>query len=104
MIFRHNRLLLPTLLLITLTPPALAGNWPQWRGPDGNSVSAETGLPLEWSEDKNVVWKCPLPDGASTPAVWGNDVFATAQKGDNLLLFKINKGTGKVEWERKVGT
>ncbi len=26
-----------------------AGNWPQWRGPEGQGVSRETGLPVEWS-------------------------------------------------------
>src|SRR5436853_367489 len=52
-------------LTVALGLPALAGNWPQWRGEGGNSVSAEKGLPLEWGEGKNVVWKCPLPsDGA----------------------------------------
>jgi outer membrane protein assembly factor BamB len=106
MFSRRTRVLLPALLLpAVLTLPALAGNWPQWRGPDGNSVSAEKGLPLEWAEDKNVVWKCPLPgDGASTPAIWGNAIFVTCQKDDNLLVVKLNKGSGKVEWERTVGT
>ncbi len=31
-----------------------AGNWPQWRGPEGQGVSAETGLPVEWSATKNI--------------------------------------------------
>jgi outer membrane protein assembly factor BamB len=94
-------------LLIAVVPTlsAAAGNWPQWRGPAGDSVSTETGLPLEWAETKNVVWKCPLPgEGASTPAVWGDAVFVTCQKGDNLVLLKVNKGSGKVEWQRTVGS
>lgn len=104
--FSRRRLVLPALLLpAVLALPALAGNWPQWRGPDGNSVSTARGLPLEWAEDRNVVWKAPLPgDGASTPAVWGDAVFVTGQRGEDLLLFKLTKGTGKIEWERTVGT
>ena len=39
---------------------AHAGNWPQWRGPTGDGVSAETGLPLKWSNDSNILWKSPL--------------------------------------------
>jgi outer membrane protein assembly factor BamB len=96
---------LSLLLSAALVAPALAGNWPQWRGPTGDGVSTEKGLPLEWAEGKGVAWKCPLPgDGASTPAVWGDALFVTCQKDDNLLLVKINKGSGKVEWERTVGT
>lgn len=106
MSLRDARLVLFSLTLsAALAAPALAGNWPQWRGPAGDGVSAEKGLPLEWSEKKGLVWKCPLPgDGASTPAVWGDTLFVTYQKDEDLLLVKINKGSGKVEWERKVGT
>jgi outer membrane protein assembly factor BamB len=92
-------------LTAIVTLPLFAGNWPQWRGPDGNSTTTEKGLPLDWSEDRNVIWKCPLPgDGASTPAIWGEAIFATCQRGEDLLLVKIRKATGKIEWERTVGT
>jgi outer membrane protein assembly factor BamB len=106
MSLRHaHPLALPLLFLAALTAPALGGNWPQWRGPTGDGVSTETGLPLEWSESKGVLWKCPLPgEGDSTPAVWGGAVFVTCQKGDDLLLMRINKADGKVVWERTVGT
>jgi outer membrane protein assembly factor BamB len=54
-------------------------NWPQWRGPEGTGISTETGLPLEWSRDKNILWKTPLPGrGHSSPAIWGNRIFLTA--------------------------
>jgi outer membrane protein assembly factor BamB len=103
MSLRRISLVLFFMVLSAVLAPA--GNWPQWRGPTGDSVSTETGLPLEWSEAKGVVWKCPLPgEGASTPAVWGDAIFATCQKGDDLLLVKINKSSGKVEWQRTVGS
>src|SRR5438132_1959458 len=82
-----------------------AGNWPQWRGPAGDSVSNETGLPLKWSEEANIAWKCPLPgEGASTPAIWGDAIFVTTQQADRLLLLRINKATGQIAWERQVGS
>jgi outer membrane protein assembly factor BamB len=105
MFCRLTRVILSALLLpAVLTLPALAGNWPQWRGPDGNSVTAEKGLPLEWAKDRNVLWKCPLPgDGASTPAIWGDALFVTSQRDQELLLLRVSKASGKVEWERSVG-
>jgi len=99
MLFRRLGLL---LLVPTL---AAADNWPQWRGPEGNSVSSATSLPLRWSEDTGIAWKCPLPgEGASTPAIWGDAIFVTAMQGGNLLLVKIDKGTGKIDWTRTAGT
>src|SRR5262245_40807123 len=97
---RPGRILTIFFVLILAAAPAAAGNWPQWRGPAGNSVCTEKGLPLSWSEEKGVLWKCPLPgEGASTPAVWGDAIFLTCQKGDDLLLLKIDRAGGKVAWE-----
>jgi outer membrane protein assembly factor BamB len=64
--------------------PKPSYNWPQWRGPEGQGVSAETGLPSQWSATDNVAWKTPIPGrGHSSPVVWGNRVFlTTAIEGD----------------------
>ena len=57
---------------------AAAGNWPQWRGPDGSGISNEKNLPSEWSPTKNIKWKTPIEGRAhSSPIVWGNRVFLT---------------------------
>ena len=34
-----------------------ADNWPGWRGPDANGVSALTRIPISWGVDRNVAWK-----------------------------------------------
>ena len=58
--------------------PAPASDWPQWRGPDGQGVSAEKNLPFEWSPTKNVQWKSAIPGrGHSSPIVWGKRIFLT---------------------------
>ncbi len=81
-----------------------AENWPAWRGPAGNSVSTETNLPRQWSENANNVRKTPLPAwGDSTPAIWENAVFLTSENDGRLLLLRIDKSTGKIVWTREVG-
>src|SRR3954451_17278076 len=63
-------------LLLQLAAGARAGDWPMFRGPDGNGISAEKGLPLEWGPDRNVRWNVPLPaPGNSCPVVSGDRVF-----------------------------
>jgi outer membrane protein assembly factor BamB len=65
-----------------LIVPLHADNWPQWRGPGGTGISAERGVPLEWSDKEGVAWRTPLGGtGVSSPIVWGDRVFVTSQAG-----------------------
>lgn len=71
---------------ILMAGHALAENWPQWRGPQGNGVSPEINLPARWSTDENVVWKARLRGvGVSSPVAWGDRVFVTSQLGQSAL-------------------
>ena len=98
--------LLAIVFLFAIARPAAAENWPQWRGPQGDGTSRETGLPIAWSEDSGIEWKCKLPEwGTSTPIVWDDAVFVTSHANNReLVLLKINKQTGRIEWTRQVGT
>jgi outer membrane protein assembly factor BamB len=61
----------------------MAGDWPQWRGPNANGITNETGLVTEWGPDRNIAWKAPLSGlGTSTPIIWGDRIFVTSQIGD----------------------
>jgi outer membrane protein assembly factor BamB len=99
--------MLPYLFVVGIVLVGRSGtaeNWPQWRGPCGDSTSAEQGLPLTWSENHGVAWKIELPGWAdSTPAVWNDDLFITTQDGDNLLFLKLRRETGETVWSREVG-
>src|SRR4051794_36882215 len=90
---RSDRSLIAATMIgmtLILGGPLRAGNWPQWRGPDGTSVSSETGLPVTWSEHSGVIWKAKIPEwGDSTPAIWGDAIFVTTQHDEDLLLLKI---------------
>jgi outer membrane protein assembly factor BamB len=94
------RRFLPAFLLLALPSLAVADNWPQWRGPKNDGISAEKGLPTEWGPDRNIVWKLKLPgQGESTPCVWGDHIFFTSTAGDNVVLMCV--GTDGVEkWQR----
>lgn len=88
-----------SFLLPTLTQ---AENWPNWRGPDQNGTADGSGYPVEWSKDKNVVWKYDLPGaGASTPAVWGDKVFVSSTDGDKNVALCLNRKGEKI-WQHKL--
>ena len=73
--------------------------WPEFRGPGAQGHSAERGLPLEWSETRNIVWKSPVAGlGWSTPVVANGRVWLTTaveQKGISLRAMAYEVATGK---------
>ncbi len=72
-------LLLSIALILPAAPAGDESCWPQWRGPRLDGTSPCRGLPTEWSEDKNILWKVPLPSwGGATPIVWNDRVFVTS--------------------------
>ena len=74
------RFALVVCLLVSVAG-ASAENWPRFRGPTGQGVSSETGLPTHWSADENIAWKTAIPgEGWSSPVVFGDRVFVTARR------------------------
>src|SRR5207253_1363163 len=79
-------------------------NWPSWRGPHANGISEENNVPITWGDDKNVLWKLPLPGrGGATPVVWGDRIFVTSGEGKDLVLICASPA-GKQLWKRTLGT
>src|SRR5436309_12162255 len=94
-------------ILVVLCQSSWADNWPQWRGPRGDGTSAETGIPVRWSEMENVLWRIPIPGkGHSSPVVWGDRVFVTTclEKDQKRVLLCLNRRDGKTIWQRTVLT
>lgn len=86
--------------LLVLSSAARAENWPQWRGPNNDGVSHETKLATEWDENRNILWKLPLPGmGSSTPAIWGDRLFLTSQDGEDIVLLCISTD-GRQRWKQ----
>ena len=81
-----------------------ADNWPQWRGPQLDGTSRETGLPSSWSPTENIAWKAALPmRSGATPIVWRDHVFLNVAEGGELFLWALDRNTGAVRWKQKMG-
>jgi outer membrane protein assembly factor BamB len=85
--------------------PAVADNWPGWRGPTNDGVSTEKNLPARWSATENIRWKAPLlGTGVSAPVVWGDRAFVTCSDGrsnDRLHLICLDRADGKQCWHAR---
>src|SRR5262249_8145138 len=92
------------VLLAALSLPALAENWPQWRGPTLNGLSGEKNLPVKWGPNENVFWKLAMPSKTgATPIIWGNTIFLNvADKDDHLYLWSVDKNKGTVNWKKEI--
>ena len=90
--------------LFIVATAAIAGNWPQWRGPTGDGTSIEKNLPVRWSPTDNIAWKLPMPAwSGSTPVIWGETVFLNVAEGPNLEAWAVNRADGTVRWKRPMG-
>jgi outer membrane protein assembly factor BamB len=74
--------------------------WSRFRGPNGSGISTSTHLPTEFGPDQNVIWKTELPFGHSSPALTRERVLLTAARGDKLVTICLDRGTGRIVWER----
>ncbi|MDQ3014019.1 MAG: PQQ-like beta-propeller repeat protein [Acidobacteriota bacterium] len=93
------RFIATILLLFFGSLAQAADNWPQFRGPDGTGHSDATGLPLNWSEKQNIVWKTAIHDrGWSSPVVYGKQVWLTTASPDGRKLYALclDRDTGKI--------
>src|SRR4026209_3049803 len=87
------------MLLLLLLLLVFPGDWPQFRGPTGQGVSDERGLPLEWSETKNVKWKVAIPGkGWSSPVIQGDKIWLTTatDEGKSLRAVAVDRNTGAI--------
>ena len=101
--------------ILLTTAAASAADWPRFRGPGGLGIG-ESAVPLEWSDEKNLLWKTPLPGpGSSSPVIHGDDVFVTCYSGYGVPgdrggepaklarhLLCIDRQTGAEKWQRDV--
>ena len=82
----------------------LAGDWPQFRGPQGNGVSDESDFPAK-IDAASVAWQVNLPGrGLSSPIIVGNRVFVTCSSGpkqDRLHVICFSAIDGSRIWERQ---
>jgi outer membrane protein assembly factor BamB len=90
-------------LLLTLATGSLsAADWSRFRGPNGGGVADDTGLPIEFSPDKNVVWKTEISKGHSSPVFGEDAIFLTGWEGKSVFTFALDRETGRILWRREV--
>ena len=91
-------------LLAQISPRA--EDWPQWRGPNRDGISKETGLLKTWPEGgPKRVWLFEnAGNGYSTFAVVGNRLFTTGTRDGSEIVLALDASSGKEVWAAPIET
>ncbi len=105
-----RRFLLPaTMALLTLASQAMAQTaalWPQWRGPNRDGISKETGLLKQWPADgPPLVWKAAgAGRGYSSFSIADGKLYTMGLRGDREFIVAFDVATGKEVWATAHGS
>jgi len=95
--------ILSTIILLGLSHDISAqtgGNWPQWRGPNRDGISTETGLLKQWpANGPPLVWKVGgAGAGYSSLAIANGQIYTMGLRGDREYVIAFDVATGKQVW------
>ncbi|HXD30509.1 MAG TPA: PQQ-binding-like beta-propeller repeat protein [Pyrinomonadaceae bacterium] len=84
----------------------VAADWPQWRGPNRDGISRETGLLQAWPKDgPPLVWKTQgAGRGYSTMSISGGRIYTMGLRGDKEFVIAFDLATGREIWATAHGT
>ena len=101
--FRKVYLLLFSLLISGSF--VFAQNWPQWRGPNRDGKSPETGLKLDWTEKKPpLLWSFrEAGAGYSSPTIQNGILYCQGAANGDDFAFALEAESGKLIWKQRLG-
>lgn len=97
-----------SLLFLTIASTALGAvvvDWPQWRGPNRNGISSETGLLRQWpAAGPPLAWRVTgAGEGYSSFAVAAGRLFTLGARQNTEYVIAFDAATGKKLWEAANG-
>ena len=101
----RRRQFLPLLLAPVLRQSSVSAfedqpEWPQWKGPDRNGISKETGLLKEWpSGGPRALWSISsMGEGYGSLAIKRDRVYVQGVDRGNSVVFSLDRRGGKTVW------
>ena len=93
------RLFYVGLLLLAACAPALAQDFPQWRGANRDGQIA--GLPVvkNWPDQLKAKWKIEVGTGHSSPLVIGRRIYLHSRQAESEVVSAIDLDSGKILWQ-----
>jgi outer membrane protein assembly factor BamB len=93
------------VFLISVVYPLGGGDWPQWKGPERDGLSTESGLLDRWpSGGPPEVWSITgLGEGYGTVAVHEDRIYVQGTRGRDSVVVSLGANDGGAIWSRAIG-
>ncbi len=89
-----------SLVVSVLTAgPVIAEDWPNFRGPRYDGISAEAGFESTWKEPIPLVWERNIGSGFSSFAVVAGRVYTCGTQADQQVAFCLSASDGAILWQ-----
>ncbi|MHC5064450.1 MAG: outer membrane protein assembly factor BamB family protein, partial [Planctomycetota bacterium] len=91
-------------LLPVLSTPLFAqatSTWPQFLG-EGSIATANGAQTLSFDRENDLRYRVEIPAGESSPCIWGDHIFLTGVDADQLVMFALDRASGKELWRHGV--
>ena len=78
--------------------------WAQWRGPNRDGISSETGFLKNWSQEgPKVLWHIPFGDGYSGISIAQGKVYTMSAEDDDEFVVCLDASNGEEIWRFRSG-
>lgn len=86
--------------------PTASVEWPQWRGPNRDAVSADKGLLQKWENDgPPLAWKTKgLGGGLASVVISDEKLFTMGRRQGNEMLLALDANDGKELWSARISS
>jgi len=94
------------IALFVLPNVSESADWPQWRGPDRDGISDETGLLQRWPQSgPKLIWQVhDLGDGYGAPSIADGTIFAVVNSGlEQESVVALDAKDGSPRWSTPIG-
>jgi len=88
--------------LVTTGSAMAYEDWPNFRGPNYDGISVESGIKTKWSEKMPLLWEKTIGSAYSSFACVGKRVYTCGTEAGNQVLFCLNADNGKVIWKHAI--
>src|SRR5437868_2340174 len=87
------------VIATALASSACADDWPQWRGPQRNGISQETGWQAKWASAPPKVWQASVGVGYSSESVAKGRLYTMGNSDETDFVYCLDANTGQEIWK-----
>ena len=98
----HTRMIATTTFLVAACASVASADWPNFRGPNHDGISPDTGFRKTWDEALPLKWEREIGSAFSSFAVVGDRLYTCGTAEKQQVLYCLSTGTGEIIWQTPI--